>query len=67
MMTMIDRMLEMELVRRPLVFNLALGFLGTLPATPENILHMKHQLPDDAVWTLKPHHAETRARYGISG
>jgi 3-keto-5-aminohexanoate cleavage enzyme len=74
MMTMIDRLLERELVARPLVANLALGFPGTLPALgPEgrcaagdNILFMARQLPENTVWVLTPHHARDFTLHALS-
>lgn len=66
MMTMMDRLLEKELIGRPLVVNLALGFPGTLPATPDNILFMARRLPEDAVWLLTPHHARDFRLHALS-
>jgi 3-keto-5-aminohexanoate cleavage enzyme len=66
MMTMIDRLLEKDLIAHPLVVNLALGFPGTLPATPDNILFMARQLPENAVWVLTPHHARDLSLHAVS-
>lgn len=66
MMTIMSRLLEKALVARPPVVNLALGFPGTLPATPDNILFMARQLPQDAVWTLTPHHATDFSLHALS-
>jgi 3-keto-5-aminohexanoate cleavage enzyme len=66
MMTMIGRMLDKGAVKRPLVVNLALGFPGTLPATVDNIVFMARQLPEDAVWTLTPHHAMDFGLHALS-
>lgn len=66
MMTMMDRLFEKGLIKRPPVVNLALGFPGTLPAMPDNILFMARQLPPDAVWVLTPHHAEDFALHALS-
>jgi len=46
--------------------NLAMGFPGTLPAKPDNILFMARQLPTDAVWMLTPHHATDFAIHALS-
>ena len=66
MMTMIDRLLEAGLLARPLVVNLALGFPGTLPATPDNILFMARRLPENTVWMLTPHHAQDFSLHALS-
>ncbi|MGD8499474.1 MAG: 3-keto-5-aminohexanoate cleavage protein [Phycisphaerales bacterium] len=66
MMTMIDRLLDKKIVEHPVVVNLALGFPGTLPATPDNIMFMVRQLPKDAVWTLTPHHAPDYSLHALS-
>lgn len=66
MMTMIDRLLDKRIIKHPLVVNLALGFPGTLPATPENITFMARQLPKQAVWTLTPHHAADYSLHALS-
>jgi len=46
---MIERLLDKGVIKRPLVVNLALSFPGTLPATPNNILLIVRQLPEDFV------------------
>ncbi|MHC4630926.1 MAG: beta-keto acid cleavage family enzyme [Planctomycetota bacterium] len=66
MMTMIDRLSEKRLVGHPLVVNLALGFPGTLPTTPHNILFMVGQLPENTVWLLTPHHAKDFGLHALS-
>lgn len=66
MMTMINRLLDKGLVEHPFVVNLALGFPGTLPATPENIMFMVRQLPENSVWTLTPHHATDYSLHALS-
>jgi 3-keto-5-aminohexanoate cleavage enzyme len=66
MMTMIDRLLKKGLIKHPLLVNIALGFPGTLPAKPDNILFMVRQLPADAVWTLTPHHAADYSLHALS-
>jgi 3-keto-5-aminohexanoate cleavage enzyme len=66
MITMIDRLLEKELIKYPLVANFALGFPGTLPATPDSILFMVGKLPENTVWTLTPHHAADYSLHALS-
>ena len=66
MMTMIDRLLHKGIITHPLVVNLALGFPGTLPATPENISFMVRKLPEKSVWTLTPHHAPDYSLHALS-
>jgi 3-keto-5-aminohexanoate cleavage enzyme len=66
MMTLINRLLDKGIVKHPIVANLALGFPGTLPATADNIMFMVRQLPEDAVWTLTPHHAENYNLHALS-
>jgi len=66
MMTMMERLLEKKLIARPLLVNLALGFPGTLPASPDNVLFMARQLPAGAVWTLTPHHTKDFTLHAVS-
>lgn len=66
MTLMMDRLLEKDLIKRPLVANLALGFPGTLPATAENILFMLRRLPADVVWMLTPHHAPDFSLHAVA-
>jgi len=66
MMTMIGRLLEKDLIKYPLVANFALGFPGTLPATPDNVVFMLGKLPKNTVWTLTPHHAEDYGLHALS-
>jgi 3-keto-5-aminohexanoate cleavage enzyme len=66
MMTLIKRLLDKGIIKHPLVVNLALGFPGTLPATPDNIMFMVRQLPEDTVWKLTPHHAEDYRLHALS-
>ena len=66
MMTMINRLLDKGILNYPLVVNLALNFPGTLPATPENIMFMVRRLPEDAVWTLTPHHTTDYCLHALS-
>jgi len=66
MMTLIKRLFDKGIIKHPLVVNLALGFPGTLPATPDNIMFMVRQLPEDTVWTLTPHHATDYSLHALS-
>jgi len=66
MMTMMNRLSEKGLLTRPPVANLALGFPGTLPATPANILFMSQRLPAGTVWTLTPHHAQDFTSHALA-
>ena len=36
----------------PLHFSIVLGVGGGAPATPENLLHMVHQLPEGSTWQV---------------
>lgn len=42
------KLIEMGLVREPAHFQLVMGVDGGIPATPENLLHMRDQLPPSA-------------------
>jgi 3-keto-5-aminohexanoate cleavage enzyme len=66
MMTMIERLLDKGAIGLPFVINLALGFPSTLPATVDNIVFMARKLPEDAVWTLTPHHAKDFSLHALS-
>ena len=66
MTLMMDRLLEKNLIKRPFVINLALGFPGTLPATVDNIVFMVRRLPAGAVWMLTPHHARDFSLHAVS-
>lgn len=66
MMTLIKRLFDKGIIKHPFVVNLALGFPGTLPATPHNIMFMVRQLPEDTVWTLTPHHAADYRLHALS-
>ena len=66
MIGMTNRLLEKGLLKRPLVANLALGFPGAMPATPENVLYMRRQLPEGAVWIMTPHHAPDFALHALT-
>jgi len=66
MITLVERLLEKELIASPFVVTLAMGFPGTLPATPDNALFMARQLPEEAVWTLTPHHPKDFILHALS-
>lgn len=57
MFGMINRLDADKLTQGPPVVNLALGFVGALPATPENLLFMHTKLPAGAEWSVTVHHA----------
>jgi len=40
------------LARRPLHFNFVMGLKGAIPATAENLMHLKNSIPSDATWTV---------------
>lgn len=40
------------LARPPLHFNFVMGLKGAIPATAENLMHLKSSLPADATWTV---------------
>lgn len=40
------------LARPPLHFNFVMGLKGAIPATAENLIHLKNSLPPDATWTV---------------
>jgi len=43
-------LIKSELLKRPLYFNLLLGSLGTMQATPLNLAMMVNSLPEGATW-----------------
>ncbi len=45
-------LVDMGLLRPPLHFSLILGVLGGIPATTENLVHMKHSLPAGSTWQV---------------
>lgn len=57
MFGMLDRLRAEGLADGPPVVNLALGFVGALPASPENLLFMHSKLPAGAEWSVTAHHA----------
>ncbi len=40
------------LAEAPLHFNFVMGLRGAIPATLENLVHLKNSLPSDATWTV---------------
>ncbi len=66
MLGMIPRLFQKGLVKKPFVVNLALGFPGAMPATPDGILFLVRQLPPDAVWLLTPHHAKDFSLHALA-
>ena len=46
------KLIEMDLVREPTHFQLVMGVDGGIPATPENLLHMRSQLPPNATYVV---------------
>jgi 3-keto-5-aminohexanoate cleavage enzyme len=46
------KLVEQGLVKEPSNFQLVMGIDGGIPATPDNVLHMCHQLPPNATFTV---------------
>ena len=46
------KLIEMGLVKEPAHFQLVMGVDGGIPATPENLLHMRDQLPNTATYVV---------------
>jgi len=46
------RLIEEGLIRRPPHFQLVMGVEGGIPASPENLMHMRGQLPSDATFVV---------------
>ena len=46
------RLIESGLVKEPAHFQLVMGVDGGVPATPENLLHMRNQLPPTATYVV---------------
>lgn len=42
--------IDMGLLPKPYNFSFVMGVLGGIPATPENLLHQRRQVPDGAFW-----------------
>lgn len=47
-----SRLIQEGLVRSPPLFQLVMGVGGGVPATVANLLHMRAQLPEDAIYTV---------------
>ncbi|TXT64221.1 MAG: 3-keto-5-aminohexanoate cleavage enzyme [Promethearchaeota archaeon] len=45
-------LVDMGVLELPLHFSLVLGIQGGAPATPENLMHMIHQLPEGSTWQV---------------
>lgn len=53
--SMINNALELErkgLATGPLQFNFVMGLKGAIPATIENLVHLRSSIPADATWTI---------------
>ncbi len=53
--SMINNALELEkqgLAAAPLHFNFVMGLKGAIPATIENLVHLKNSIPRDATWNV---------------
>mgnify|MGYP006278458321 FL=1 len=48
----IKELVDKGVLEPPLHFSLVLGIKGGAPATPENLLHMIHQLPENSTWQV---------------
>lgn len=46
------KLIEVGLVREPAHFQLVMGVDGGIPATPENLIHMRNQLPPTATYVV---------------
>jgi hypothetical protein len=46
------KLIEAGLVKEPAHFQLVMGVDGGVPATPENLLHMRHELPPTATFVV---------------
>jgi 3-keto-5-aminohexanoate cleavage enzyme len=47
-----QNLIAKDLVAAPLHFNFVLGLEGAIPATIENLVHLKNSIPPDATWTV---------------
>lgn len=45
------RLVEKGLAIPPLHFDFVMGLMGAIPATIENLMHLKNSIPADATWT----------------
>jgi 3-keto-5-aminohexanoate cleavage enzyme len=46
------RLVKKGLVEKPLHFDFVLGVPGACPATPEDLMHMVHMIPEGSTWTV---------------
>ena len=46
------KLIEQGLIKEPAHFQLVMGVDGGIPATPENLIHMRSQLPSGATFTV---------------
>ncbi len=46
------KLVQQNLVKSPPLFQLVLGVDGGIPGTPDNLLHMIRQLPEEAIFTV---------------
>lgn len=46
------KLIEQGLIKEPAHFQIVMGVDGGIPATPSNLLHMHHQLPPNATFTV---------------
>ncbi len=46
------KLIEQGLVKEPAHFQLVMGVDGGIPATPENLIHMRNQLPSNATFVV---------------
>jgi uncharacterized protein (DUF849 family) len=43
---------DLDYVKQSLYFQCVMGVMGCIPATPENLLHMVHQIPKEYPWSV---------------
>ncbi len=55
MIANIRRYIEQGLLDPPYVFGFVLGQVGSMPATPKNLLFLSESLPSDSVWGVVGH------------
>jgi 3-keto-5-aminohexanoate cleavage enzyme len=46
------KLLEQGLIHTPVIFQLVMGVDGGIPGTPDNLLHMMRQLPQNSLFTV---------------
>lgn len=52
MLSNAKRLAKKGVLKEPLHFNFVMNVPGSIEGTPENLIHMASQLPNDATWTL---------------